>query len=85
MLTRWLMPMVFWVNWTKPAGVINAPRSKRKKALWFAQRAGDPASVYLWQWQLGRLYRAQGQMAAAIAAYRQGSGDLKPDSRQLDQ
>jgi CHAT domain-containing protein len=49
-----------------------------EQALSFADRAQDPTNLYLWQWQLGRLYRAQGQIAAAITAYRQAVATLNP-------
>lgn len=49
-----------------------------QRALSFAEQAQDPANLYLWQWQLGRLYRKQGQNAAAIDAYRQAVATLTP-------
>ena len=49
-----------------------------QNALLLAQQTGDPANLYLWQWQLGRIYRAQGKMADAVKAYRQAVATLNP-------
>lgn len=40
-----------------------------QRALHEAQLTDAPASLYLWQWQAGRLLRAQGDTNAAIQAY----------------
>jgi CHAT domain-containing protein len=42
-----------------------------QRALFFAQQVSAPEILYLWQWQRGRLLRAQGDINGAIAAYRQ--------------
>ena len=41
-----------------------------RRALIAAQSAGAPESLYLWQWQLGRLLKARGNPEGALAAYR---------------
>jgi CHAT domain-containing protein len=43
-----------------------------RQALIAAQSAGAPESLYLWQWQLGRLLKAQGNPEGALSAYRGG-------------
>ncbi len=40
-----------------------------RQALFAAQSAQAPDSLYRWQWQLGRLLRLQGDLSAAITAY----------------
>jgi len=40
-----------------------------REAIGLAQRAHTPESLYLWQWQLGRILRAQGTRAEAIKAH----------------
>jgi CHAT domain-containing protein len=40
-----------------------------RRAVWVAQQAGLAESLYLWQWQTGRLLRALGQEQPALAAY----------------
>jgi CHAT domain-containing protein len=40
-----------------------------RSAIRLAQRANAVESLYLWQWQLGRILRAQGDSAGAIAAH----------------
>jgi CHAT domain-containing protein len=42
-----------------------------RRALFAAQQASAPESVYRWHWQAGRLLRAIGEPAQAIASYRQ--------------
>lgn len=42
------------------------------KALQIAQTINAPEIGYLWQWQLGRIDRARGNLQDAIAHYRQG-------------
>jgi len=43
-----------------------------RRALIAAQSAGAPESLYLWQWQLGRLLKAQGNPDGALSAYKAG-------------
>ncbi|WP_313954416.1 CHAT domain-containing protein [Anabaena subtropica] len=40
-----------------------------QQALMLAQTSNAPEIIYLWQWQLGRLFKAQGNFTGAIAAY----------------
>jgi CHAT domain-containing protein len=40
-----------------------------RRAAWAAQQVQAPESLYLWQWQTGRLLRALGETAPATAAY----------------
>jgi CHAT domain-containing protein len=42
-----------------------------RRALLEASRANAPESLYRWQWQLGRIARAEGDGTFAIAAYRE--------------
>lgn len=41
-----------------------------RRAIFAAQQTDSPESLYLWQWQLGRLFRAQDKIDKAISAYR---------------
>lgn len=49
-----------------------------REALFHAQNAGAPESQYLWEWQLGRLAKAQGQTETALTWYRQAIKTLVP-------
>ena len=40
-----------------------------RQAIWAAQQAGAPESLYLWQWQSGRLLRSLGNRTAALETY----------------
>ncbi|MBD1929955.1 CHAT domain-containing protein [Trichocoleus sp. FACHB-90] len=40
-----------------------------QKALWLTQNIQAPDIAYQWQWQLGRIFRNQGKIGDAIAAY----------------
>lgn len=42
-----------------------------QRASFFAQQVNAPEILYLWEWQSGRLFRAQNDIDDAIAAYRQ--------------
>jgi CHAT domain-containing protein len=48
-----------------------------QEALQFAQAANAGDIAYQWQWQLGRLQTAEGDTAAAIAAYTEAVNTLK--------
>jgi CHAT domain-containing protein len=48
-----------------------------RRALFAAQTAKAPESLYLWQWQTGRLLKAQGKTDAAIDSYRQSVRELE--------
>jgi len=45
----------------------------------------QPASkiIYQWQWQLGRLFKAQGNIDAAITAYQQAISSLQPIQQEI--
>jgi len=47
-----------------------------RKAALAAQRAGSDASLYQWQWQSGRILRAQGEADQALQAYRLATDTL---------
>ena len=42
-----------------------------RRALFDAQQASAPESLYRWHWQIGRILKAKGDAPGAIAAYRQ--------------
>ena len=48
-----------------------------QRALFLAQSMQASDIAYLWQWQLGRLLKAQGDVSGAIAAYREAVNTLK--------
>lgn len=48
-----------------------------RRAVFTAQQAGSNDSLYLWQWQTGRLLRAHGDNDAAIAAYARAAYTVK--------
>ncbi|MFQ5776059.1 MAG: CHAT domain-containing protein [Kiloniellaceae bacterium] len=41
-----------------------------RRALFCAQALGAPEALYLWQWQVGRIMWAQGDLQAAVEAYK---------------
>ncbi len=49
-----------------------------RRAVFEAQSANAPESLYRWQWQLGRLLAASGQLDEAITAYGQAATTLHP-------
>ena len=49
-----------------------------RRAAFAAQQAQMPEALYRWQWQTGRLLRAQGETEPAIAAYRLAVQTLQP-------
>lgn len=49
-----------------------------RRALFVAQSVDTPESLYRWQWQLGRLLAATGQLDNAITSYRQAASTLQP-------
>ncbi len=49
-----------------------------RQALFTAQSADAPESLYRWQWQLGRQLAAIGELDHAIASYRQAASTLQP-------
>ncbi len=48
-----------------------------RQAVFHAQEANEPKSLYLWQWQTGRLLRRQGDMDGAIDAYRRAAYSIQ--------
>lgn len=48
-----------------------------QQAIFAAQQANAPEALYRWQWQSGRLLKAQGQMDQAILAYRHAVATLQ--------
>lgn len=49
-----------------------------RQAVFAAQSAGAPESLYRWQWQTGRILAASGKLDEAIAAYRSATVTLQP-------
>ena len=49
-----------------------------RQALFTAQSADAPESLYRWQWQLGRQLATTGQLEQAISLYRQAAVTLQP-------
>jgi CHAT domain-containing protein len=49
-----------------------------RQAIFAAQAANAPESLYRWEWQLGRLLAATGKLDEAIAAYYRAADVLKP-------
>lgn len=49
-----------------------------RRAVFAAQQAQTPEALYRWQWQAGRLLKAQGETEPATAAYRLAIQTLQP-------
>jgi CHAT domain-containing protein len=49
-----------------------------RRATFAAQQAQMPEAMYRWQWQSGRLLKARGEIAPAMAAYRLAVQTLQP-------
>jgi CHAT domain-containing protein len=49
-----------------------------RRAVFSAQSANAPESLFRWQWQLGRLLAATGKLDEAIASYGQATMTLRP-------
>ncbi len=49
-----------------------------RRATFAAQQAQMPEALYRWEWQTGRLLKARGEAAPAIAAYRRAVQTLQP-------
>ncbi|MBK5281972.1 MAG: CHAT domain-containing protein [Nitrospiraceae bacterium] len=49
-----------------------------RRAVFSAQSANAPESLFRWQWQLGRLSAAMGQLDEAIASYGHATTTLRP-------
>jgi CHAT domain-containing protein len=54
-----------------------------RQAVIAAQAANAPESLYLWQWQTGRLLRRMGSLDEAIASYRNAAATLQPIREEL--
>jgi CHAT domain-containing protein len=54
-----------------------------RQAVFFAQQTAKLPFLYVWQWQLGRIKKAQGDKDGAIVAYQQAIKNLQPIRRQL--
>jgi len=48
-----------------------------RSAVFYAQRIQAPDALYRWQWQIGRIFVAQGDRVPAIASYRQALATLQ--------
>ena len=59
------------------AGRLEDARRLTEEALFAAQRASSADLRFRWEWQEGRLDRAQGRIAAALASYREAIADLQ--------
>jgi CHAT domain-containing protein len=59
------------------AGRIEEARRLTEEALFAAQRASSPDLRFRWEWQEGRLDKAQGRIGAAIPEYREAVADLQ--------
>jgi CHAT domain-containing protein len=60
------------------SGNIAAALELTGRAAFVAQEIQLPDALYRWEWQTGRLHRAQGNRDAAIAAYRRALQTLQP-------
>ena len=52
--------------------------SSTRRAIFEAQQAQMPEALYRWEWQSGRLLKAQGETDQAMAAYRRAIQTLQP-------
>ena len=57
-------------------GRLNDALSLSRKALFQAQQASLEEQVYRWEWQIGRILRAQGQLESADSAYERATFTL---------
>lgn len=56
-----------------------------RRAIFHAQSGHHPEILYLFQWQLGRLMKAKGDLPAALAAFKQAVETLDPIRREFFQ
>jgi CHAT domain-containing protein len=63
---------------TERQGQYEEALSLTRKAVFGAQKANAPESLYLWHWQTGRLLTALGKHADALAAYKRAVAILQP-------
>lgn len=54
-----------------------------RRAIFEAQQVNAPEVLYLWQWQSGRLFRAEGRLDEALAAYRNAVSTLQSIRQEL--
>ena len=54
-----------------------------RQAIVFATKENCPEILYLWQWQMGRLHKANGDMASAIKSYSSAIETLDPVHQKL--
>ncbi|HSL05158.1 MAG TPA: CHAT domain-containing protein [Nitrospiraceae bacterium] len=55
-----------------------------RHAVFSAQSANAPESLFRWQWQLGRLLAATGKLDEAIASYSHATATLRPIRKEVD-
>ena len=55
-----------------------------RQAVFSAQSANAPESLFRWQWQLGRLLAATGKLDEAIGSYNHATATLRPIRREVD-
>lgn len=55
-----------------------------RRAIFYAQRINASESIYLWEWQMGRLFKATGEMGHAIKAYRRAVEILRSIRHDID-
>lgn len=55
-----------------------AALSLTRQAIFFAQQVNALEILYRWQWQAARLFRQQGDIESALAAYREAVNHLEP-------
>jgi CHAT domain-containing protein len=58
-------------------GEISKALASSRQALFAAQQAQCPESAYRWQWQAGRLLKAQNEVAPAIDSYRSAVATIR--------
>ena len=54
-----------------------------RKAIFFAEQGKHPEILYLWQWQLGRLFKKDGKIVKAMDAYEKSIETLNPIRQEL--
>ncbi|MBF0450493.1 MAG: CHAT domain-containing protein [Candidatus Magnetomorum sp.] len=54
-----------------------------RSAVFYAELCNAPEALYLWQWQLGRLFKAQGLVDEAKQAYNKSISTLNPIRQEL--
>jgi len=64
-------------------GQYEASLAHTRQAVFAAQQTNSPESLYLWQWQTGRLLKAQNQLDEAIDAYRNAVDTIESTRREV--